>query len=344
MIENTSRNIRNKFLILSFNYRHFPLEEREKFIRKGYKSIIEKYRDTDRISGYVALETCLRVELYLEITKKFEIEELKREFRSENVQIYSGDRAVEYILRVICGLESIIKGEDQILAQLRKAYFLHLENGKTSALLNIIFNNAIETGKKFRSESRINEKNISLDSIAVKFIKTKFDSLENKKIFIIGVGDLSQSILALLYKIENCELTMTNRSMHKSIEILKLFDGIKLAEFNQKYDIVKESDIIISATSAPHLVLTEDRMKEILNDGRKRFFLDLAVPRDIDEKISGYENTALYHLEDIWETYNENIGKREELVKQYFYIIEEQADKIYKKIEKRSRYSCISAE
>lgn len=333
-----SENTKNRFYILSFNYKHFPLEEREKFIKKGYKDIIENYKNTNKIKGYVALETCLRVELYLEITKEFEIEKLKKDFKSENVKVYSGNEAVEYLLRVICGLESIIKGEDQILTQLKKAYFLHLEEEKTSALLNIIFNNAIETGKKFRNESKINEKNISLDSITVKFIKTKFDSLENKKIFIIGVGDLSQSILALLHKFGNCELTMTNRSMHKSIEILKLFNGIKLTEFNKKYDVVKESDIIISATSAPHLVLVEEKMKDILNDGKKRFFLDLAVPRDIDIKIGSYENVSLYHLEDIWETYNTNIEKRDEIVKQYFYIIEEQLTKIFEKIEKQNKY------
>lgn len=176
----------------------------------------------------------------------------------------------------------------------------------------------------------------------MKFIKTKFESLENKNIFVIGVGDLSQSILALLHKMNNCKLTMTNRSLRRSIELQKVFPDVETSEFNQKYDIIKESDIIISATSAPHLVVVKEKMKNILNDGKKRFFLDLAVPRDIETSIGESENTSLYHLEDIWAEYNKNVEKRDEIVEKYFYIIEEQLEKISEKLEKRKKYGNLS--
>ena len=165
------------------NYKDLSLEEREKFVKEGYKNVLSWYLEKTVIKGYVAVETCLRIELYLEVCSEFEVESLKRDFRIEKIKIYEGSEAVHYLLRVICGLDSIIKGEDQILVQLKKAYFDALNKNITSSFLNIIFNQAIETGKKFRAESRINEKNSSLDSIAVKFIKTKFESLENKKIF-----------------------------------------------------------------------------------------------------------------------------------------------------------------
>ena len=291
------------------------------------------------IKGYVAVETCLRVELYLDVSREFEIERLKRDFRVEKMKDYEGTEAVHYLLRVICGLDSIIKGEDQILVQLKKAYFEALDKETTSSFLNIIFNQAIETGKRFRAESRINEKNISLDSIAVKFIKTKFESLEDKKVFVIGVGDLSQSILALLHKMNNCHLTMTNRSLKKSIELQKVFPDVQTAEFSEKYNIIKNMDIVISATSAPHLIIEKAKIEDILNDGKKRFFLDLAVPRDIEISIGEFENVSLYHLEDIWDEYNKNVEKRDEIVEKYFYIIEEQLKKIAEKLEKRRKYT-----
>ena len=334
----TPNKIEKNFYILSFNYKHLPLEVREAFIKNGYKNIIEQYKLEKKILGYVAVETCLRIELYIEIGENFDLNEMKQDFKVEKVKIYNGNEAIYYLLRVICGLESIIKGEDQILAQLKKAYISHMEKNKTSSVLNIIFNQAVETGKRFRNESKINEKNISLDSIAVKFLKSKMGNLENKNIFIIGVGDLSQSILALLYKIKNCNLTITNRSDHKSMEIQKIFSGTKTAEYNKKYEVVKESDIIISATSAPHLILEENKMYEILYDNRHRVFLDLAVPRDIDVEIKKYKNIELYHLENIWEEYNKNVEKRDELVKKYFYIIDEQLHKIREKLDKRQKY------
>ena len=335
MYENLVKN----FYILSFSYKNLSLEEREKFVKEGYRHILGEYLEKRVIKGYVAVETCLRVELYLDVSREFEIERLKRDFRVEKMKDYEGTEAVHYLLRVICGLDSIIKGEDQILVQLKKAYFEALDKETTSSFLNIIFNQAIETGKRFRAESRINEKNISLDSIAVKFIKTKFESLEDKKVFVIGVGDLSQSILALLHKMNNCHLTMTNRSLKKSIELQKVFPDVQTAEFSEKYNIIKNMDIVISATSAPHLIIEKAKIEDILNDGKKRFFLDLAVPRDIEISIGEFENVSLYHLEDIWDEYNKNVEKRDEIVEKYFYIIEEQLKKIAEKLEKRRKYT-----
>ena len=334
-----NENLVKNFYILSFSYKNLSLEEREKFVKEGYGHILGKYLEKRVIKGYVAVETCLRVELYLDVSREFEIERLKRDFRVEKMKDYEGTEAVHYLLRVICGLDSIIKGEDQILVQLKKAYFEALDKETTSSFLNIIFNQAIETGKRFRAESRINEKNISLDSIAVKFIKTKFESLEDKKVFVIGVGDLSQSILALLHKMNNCHLTMTNRSLKKSIELQKVFPDVQTAEFSEKYNIIKNMDIVISATSAPHLIIEKAKIEDILNDGKKRFFLDLAVPRDIEISIGEFENVSLYHLEDIWDEYNKNLEKRDEIVEKYFYIIEEQLKKIAEKLEKRRKYT-----
>ena len=334
-----NENLVKNFYILSFSYKNLSLEEREKFVKEGYRHILGEYLKKRVIKGYVAVETCLRVELYLDVSREFEIERLKRDFRVEKMKDYEGTEAVHYLLRVICGLDSIIKGEDQILVQLKKAYFEALDKETTSSFLNIIFNQAIETGKRFRAESRINEKNISLDSIAVKFIKTKFESLEDKKVFVIGVGDLSQSILALLHKMNNCHLTMTNRSLKKSIELQKVFPDVQTAEFSEKYNIIKNMDIVISATSAPHLIIEKAKIENILNDGKKRFFLDLAVPRDIEISIGEFENVSLYHLEDIWDEYNKNVEKRDEIVEKYFYIIEEQLKKIAEKLEKRRKYT-----
>lgn len=323
------------FYIISFSYKNLNLEEREEFVRTGYKNILEDYFKKQEIKGYTALETCLRVELYLETAGNFELDKFLKKMNASNTRIYNGEEAVKYLLTVICGLDSVIKGEDQILSQIKKAYLEYMEKNKTSTLLNIIFNKAIETGKKFRSISGISRKNLSLDSIAVKFIKSKFSSLEDKNIFIIGVGELSQEILAILHKVNSDKITMTNRSRKKSIEIQKLFHGVKTTDFDEKYKVVKNSDIIISATSAPHLVLKESYMKEVLSDGKERFFLDLAVPRDIDTGLKKYDNVTLFHLEDIWNEYNKNIDRRNDIAEEYYYIIEEQMEKLGEKLKVR---------
>ena len=331
-------DITTNFYILSFSYKSMSLEERENFVRSKYKEILEEYLQKELIKGYIATETCLRVEMYLEITEKLDIEELRSRFNAKSTLECRGKEAIKYLFDVICGLDSVIKGEDQVLAQIKKSYLAHLENKKTSSFLNIIFNSAIEVGKKFRAESKITEKNLSLDSISVKFIKNKFGELDGKRIFVIGVGDLSQSILAILHKYDNCNLIMTNRSNRKSIELKKVFNNVETAEFKEKYDVVEKSDIVISATSAPHLILEKDKMGKILSDGKKRFFLDLAVPRDIETSIGEASNTMLYHLDDIWEEYNKNVKKRDEVVDKFYYIIDKQYKETIEKLLKREKY------
>lgn len=331
-------DITTNFYILSLSYKSMPLEERENFVRSKYKEILEEYLQKGLIKGYITTETCLRVEMYLEITEKLDIEELRSRFNAKSTLECRGKEAIKYLFEVICGLDSVIKGEDQVLAQIKKSYLAHLENKKTSSFLNIIFNSAIEVGKKFRAESKITEKNLSLDSISVKFIKNKFGELDGKRIFVIGVGDLSQSILAILHKYDNCNLIMTNRSNRKSIELKKVFNNVETAEFKEKYDVVEKSDIVISATSAPHLILEKDKMGKILSDGKKRFFLDLAVPRDIETSIGEASNTMLYHLDDIWEEYNKNVKKRDEVVDEFYYIIDKQYKETIEKLLKREKY------
>ena len=112
-------NLVKNFYILSFSYKNLSLEEREKFVKEGYRHILSEYMDKMVIKGYVVVETCLRIELYLDVYKEFEVEKLKRDFKIEKMKVYKGSEAVHYLLRVICGLDSIIKGEDQILVQLK---------------------------------------------------------------------------------------------------------------------------------------------------------------------------------------------------------------------------------
>ena len=327
------------FFVISFSYKKMSIEERENFVKSKYKIKIENFFEKGDILGYVIVETCLRIEIYLETKKDFEINNLICQFDFQNINFLKNDAAVFHLFDVICGLDSVIKGEDQVLAQIKKAYFKCLENKKTSKLLNIIFNSAIETGKRFRTESKINEKNMSLDSISVKFIKEKVKNIEDKTIFIIGVGDLTQSILTLFHKMGHKNLIVTNRSERKSTELKKVYDNIRTAKFSQKYEFIQKSDIIISATSAPHLIVEDNGIKEILCDKKERFFLDLAVPRDIDKKIADFKNVFLYNLDDIWELYNQNVEKREQIVENFFYIIKEQLEKLKIKLEKQKKYS-----
>lgn len=321
-------NLQN-FFVIGVSHEELSLEEREIFLKTKPQFIIESLFEENKIKSFINLSTCLRVEFYLEIEDKKTIELIREKFSVNNLYIKNGIDAVSYLFKLSCGFYSVIKGEDQILAQIKTAYADSLETKKSSKLLNIIFNKAIEIGKKFRSESCIAHNALSLEAISLKFIKSKYSDLSSKNIFILGIGDLSKSILSLLMKDKLKNVYVTNRTFHTA-EVMKLeYEDINVVDYKSKYDGLANADVIISATSAPHFVVEYDKFKNTMKN-KNYLFLDLAMPRDIDEKLKELKNISIFNLDDIWEVYHQNTSNRDKLLDEYSYLIEEQIGKLDK--------------
>ncbi|MGL4308092.1 glutamyl-tRNA reductase [Cetobacterium sp. SF1] len=317
------------FVVLGISHKELTLEEREAFIKNDPLSIIEKLYQEGKVLGYVNLSTCLRVEFYLHLNKNYSYEELLKEFPYRGIFLKASHEAVNYLFRVTCGFESVIKGEDQILAQTKKAIATAMESNTSTSSLNVIFNKAIELGKKFRNKSQICHNALSLEAISLKFIKHQIQDLQDKKILILGVGDLSQAIMALLVKEGAKNITITNRSYHRALEIKDIYHA-DVITFDNKVEASIESDIIISATSAPHFVLKGEDLINKLDKHRPYVFLDLAVPRDIEDSIGSLNNVELYNLDDVWNIYYENLENRECLLSKYEYLIKDQMTNLEK--------------
>lgn len=311
------------FIVFGISHKNLNLKEREEFILNNIILKIEKLFLEEKIKGYVNLSTCLRVEYYLDLDKNYSIEKLKKDLNIENIFIKNGHEAVNYLFRVTCGFESVIKGEDQILAQIKKAKNISTEMKVSSSNINVIFNKAIELGKKFRNKSKIAHNALSLEAISLKFIKLKLKTLQDKKILILGVGDLAKDIMGLLKKEEYKSLTITNRSYHKALEVKDIYNA-EVISFENKLEEAVKSNIIISATSAPHTVIKKDDFIKNMDINKKYVFLDLAVPRDIEEGIEDLPNVDLYNIDDVWGVYYENLENRENLLHEYEYMLGDQ--------------------
>ena len=246
--------------------------------------------------------------------------------------VKTGIEAIEYLFKVSCGFYSVIKGEDQILAQVKSSHSEALENEHSSKFLNIIFNKAIELGKKFRTKSMIAHNALSLEAISLKFIKNKFPNIEDKNIFILGIGELAQDILTLLSKEQLKNIYITNRTYHKAEQIKKQFEMVNIVDYKEKYKEMFEADVIISATSAPHIVVEYDKFVPKMKEDKDYLFIDLAVPRDVDERLANFKNIEIYNLDDIWKIYNEHSMNRDKLLEDYSYLIDEQMEKLIKSL------------
>ena len=321
-------NLEN-IIVIGVSHENLSLLERENFMKTRPKYIIEKLYAEKKINGYINLSTCLRTEFYIELNSNIDAEEIKNLF-SVDMIIKKGIEAIEYLFKVSCGFYSVIKGEDQILAQVKSAYSEALENEHSSKFLNIIFNKAVELGKKFRTKSMIAHNALSLEAISLKFIKSKFPNIEDKNIFIIGIGELAQEILTLLTKEQLKNIYIANRTYHKAEQIKKKFDIVNIIDYKEKYDEMIKADVIISATSAPHIVVEYDKFVPKMKENKDYLFIDLAVPRDVDERLANFKNIKIYNLDDIWEVYHQNSMNRDKLLEDYSYLINEQMEKLIK--------------
>lgn len=311
------------FIVFGINHKSLDLCQRENFIKNDPTSVVERLFKEKKIVGYVNLSTCLRVEYYLDLNKNYSIAEFQKEIGLKEVFIKQGHEAVNYLFRVTCGFESVIKGEDQILSQIKKAQLTSMEKRISSSNINVIFNKAIELGKKFRNKSKICHNALSLEAISLKFIKNRVSNLKDKKILILGVGDLARDIMGLLTKEEYKSLTITNRSYHKALEISNVYNTDVIG-FEDKLAEVAKSDIIISATSAPHAIIKKEEILPLLEEKKEYIFLDLAVPRDVEEELDELKNVNLYNIDDVWGVYYENLENRENLLTKYEYLLGEQ--------------------
>ena len=311
------------FIVFGISHKNLDLCQRENFIQNDPTSVVERLFKEKKIVGYVNLSTCLRVEYYLDLDKNYSVADFQKEIGLRDIFIKQGHDAVNYLFRVTCGFESVIKGEDQILAQIKKAQLISMENKISSSNINVIFNKAIELGKKFRNKSKICHNALSLEAISLKFIKNRVSELKDKKILILGVGDLARDIMELITKEEYKSLTITNRSYHKALEVSNIYNA-DVISFENKLEEVAKSDVIISATSAPHAIIKKEEILPLLNKNKEYVFLDLAVPRDIEEELNELKNINLYNIDDVWGVYYENLENRENLLTKYEYMLGEQ--------------------
>lgn len=323
----------DKMCVIGFNYRGHDISKREEFIhhikpKKKHDEIKMKLGKCD----VVLVDTCLRVEFYIygeNVSEEF-LRELFPGYENE-IYFHSGIKCIKHLFSLACGLDSVIPGEDQILAQIKERYITELEKGITSKEMNVIFNNAIALGKKFRTISGVACMPLSLENIAVKYIEREI-GLDNKTVLVIGTGAVSREIITILIKKGVKNITVTNRSRGRSVDLSNEL-GVQSVEFHNRYEAINQSDIVVSATSAPHYVVYRDEYMKLCSGGKKRVFIDLAVPRDIDINIENEENKII-NIEELNESAVRNIEMRKKICINHTHLIDEQVVKCLKWFER----------
>jgi glutamyl-tRNA reductase len=308
--------------VIGLNHITAPAEIREKAAFTDVKKIEALNLLLDKgIEEIVLLSTCNRSEVYIACAKERlerNIEIVKQLYNSflkvENIDRYvyekQGKDSAYHLYRVASGLDSIVIGEDQILGQVKAAHAFSMNLGTTKKTLNRLFREAVSTSKKIKTELKISENKLSVSSIGVRFIKEKLGSYEGKNIFIIGLGEMGR--LALNYILEEPvgKIYMANRNHQKVVDISKEFPQVIPVDYKDRYEVLKDTDVLITATSSPHTLIKSENLGERESE---LFIMDLAIPRDVDLNVGDISNVHLYNVDNLKTISAFNERTREEL-------------------------------
>ena len=254
-----------------------------------FKEIIENYD----VQEYVELKTCNRAEIYLVLDEhpdKILIDGFVTDFDND---------AIKHLLRLSAGLESMIIGEDQILGQLKDAKNRSVKDGSCGKMLETIFTKAVHVGQVVRKKTKINEGSLSIGSAAVELAENVHGDLKCKKVLIIGAGKMGTLVAKALVEKKLKAIVVANRTHDRAVGLARELGGSAI-HFDKLDEAIKDADVVISATGAPHPILTREKIEDVvpMENLSKMVMVDIANPRDIDEDVAEL-GVKLFNIDDL---------------------------------------------
>lgn len=279
----------------------------------------------------VILATCGRNEIYIcgaEIGIKDQICEVERFFETffgmpeirKHLYVKTGEVAVRHLMTVACGLDSIVLGEDQILGQVKDAHSLAMDIGSSKKVLNRLFRDAATSSKRIKTELKLSEHPMSISYIGVKFLLEKLGTFKDKRFLIVGTGKMGRLALNYVMESEPGAVYMTNRNHQKVIDLRDAFPEIQMIPYEDRYRMIPEVDVVITATASPHSVI---KRREMLPFNGPVYFMDMAVPQDIDPEIALLPGVTLFNVDSLMRISEENESRRRLLALEAQSLIEE---------------------
>jgi len=345
--------------LLGTSHKVAPIEIREKFSFKEeeIKEFLLKLLEEDFILEAFLLSTCNRTEIYFvaafeefEKIKKYLKDYKKLNFDLEKyIYTHKNLEAIFHGFKVASSLDSLVVGEPQIVNQFKNAYFLAKEIGSIGQILDRFCQNALKVSKKVRSLTDIAKGEVSIASVAVDLAKKIFGKLEDKKVALIGAGEMAQNAIKHLIKEGVKEIFIVNRSLEKAHQIAQSlkqeFEDLKVEIYplNKLSEALEKADVVISSTSAPSFIITYEDIKKIIDKKKGYLFLiDIALPRDIDPKVQEFENVFVFYIDDLEKIVQENLKQRQLEALKAEEIVKEEAIRFYKWLKEYQVYPIIA--
>ncbi len=294
------------------------------------------------INEAIIVSTCNRVEIYASTRdvagamarlKRFlaDHHNLLLETLEPHLYSYHGEAAIRHLFRVASSLDSMVVGEPQILGQIKTAYGYAAEYKSSGIILNRFLHKAFSVAKRVRTETKIASSAVSVAFAAVELAKKIFGDLSDKTVMLIGAGEMCE--LAAKHFLNNGVrgVMVTNRTFERAVRLAEEFDG-KAVNFDDLFEQLHKADIILSSTGATHFIIGPKDVTEVVRRRKMKpmFFIDIAVPRDIDPKVNDVENVYLYTVDDLQDIVASNLQQRAEEAKKAEAIVDQEIGQFFK--------------
>jgi glutamyl-tRNA reductase len=326
----------DKILLLGVNHKTTPVAIREKIaLSGGYEEPLAAMKNISGLREYYLLSTCNRVELLLVTEAGSTVEDdvinflfgdtvSPTECRKYLYLLYDNE-AVHHLFMVAASLDSMVVGEAQILGQLKEAYRYASHFGCTGPLLNKLIHKSFSVAKRVRSETAIGSSAVSISYAAVQLAKKIFGSLEDKSVLLVGAGEMAELAAEHLVGQGIGSVVVANRTLVRAVDLAKRFNG-RAVSMNELVPQLEHVDIIISSTGAKEIILHKDDVKSVMRARMNRplFFIDIAVPRDLDPRLNELENIYLYDIDDLTNVVQINKSERDKEAVKATRIVDEE--------------------
>jgi glutamyl-tRNA reductase len=317
--------------VLSVNHNLAPIEIRELFAFQANEltTYLNSLKNHPNIQSCVILSTCNRSEIYVfsDTTKTNNKDDLKKslitwlktahnikEEVDQYLDFYLDLNAIEHIISVASGLNSLVLGEPQILGQLKDAYHFAKEANTLDTILEKLFQQTFKIAKKIRTQTQIGSSPVSVAYCSIKLAEKIFADLSQQTVLLIGAGEMIELCAKHLNEQKIKKIIIANRTLKKAQLIAKNYQNSEVITLNDLHQTIDQADIIISSTASPVPILGKGLIEFALKKRKYKpmFILDIAVPRDVEPEISQLKNAYLYTIDDLSQIIEQNTQNRED--------------------------------
>jgi glutamyl-tRNA reductase len=302
---------------------------------ENLKSSLIELHSMANVDECVILQTCNRTELYIvsqnhESTVKVISDYLtkrcgaKSEEVARAIELSLNQDALKHLLRVTSGLESMVVGEDQILGQVWGAYSIAESENTVGPVLKTAFTRAVSVGRRVRNETKINRGAVSIGSVAVELAETLLGDLNGKNVLVMGAGEMGTIVAKALARCCPNAIFIANRTYERAVKLAEELKG-KAVKFDKLEDVLKDADVVICSTAAPHYLLKKESVYKIMKQRSDRsglMIIDISNPRNVEESVQNIEGVELHNIDDLRVIAERNREKRQEKAEKASKIIE----------------------